>query len=151
STWLLVQTFPGTSLTSATFTPTAPAPLVSVLSDPAGGKQGLASYDVTAAGLGLDGLDWTDPAGLVQAVEGGQKTVLAAAANLGLQQQLLSNDQAEAGQKRDLLDVGVGHLVDADLEREGASLQAAEVKRSLAVQALAIANASPRALLSLYR
>ncbi|MBV9997150.1 MAG: hypothetical protein JO127_18245 [Caulobacteraceae bacterium] len=151
STWLLVQTFPGTSLTGASFTPTAPPPPVSVLSDPSGGKQALDSYDLTAAGLGLGSLSWGNPASLVASVETARQAALAAAQGLGSQQRLLSDDAAQANQHVDVLGVAVGHMVDADLGKESALLQASQVKRQLASQALSIANAAPKALLSLFR
>jgi flagellin len=46
---------------------------------------------------------------------------------------------------------GIGNLVDADLAVESARLQALQVKQQLGVQSLAIANARPQILLSLFR
>ena len=51
----------------------------------------------------------------------------------------------------DILKEGVGNLVDADLAQEGARLQALQIKQQLGVQALAIANASPQNILSLFQ
>jgi flagellin len=45
---------------------------------------------------------------------------------------------------------GVGTLVDADMEESSTRLQALDVQRQLAVQALGIANARPQAVLSLF-
>ncbi len=50
----------------------------------------------------------------------------------------------------DAFEVGVGNLVDADLARESASLQALQVKQQLGLQALAISNQAPQAILSLF-
>ncbi|GAK34341.1 flagellin A [Iodidimonas nitroreducens] len=50
----------------------------------------------------------------------------------------------------DELQVGIGNLVDADLARESASLQALQVKQQLGLQALSIANRSPQSILSLF-
>ncbi len=50
----------------------------------------------------------------------------------------------------DILKVGVGNLVDADLAEESARLQALQIKQQLGVQALAIANAAPQAVLGLF-
>ena len=50
----------------------------------------------------------------------------------------------------DILKAGVGSLVDADLAAEAAQLQALQIKQQLGVQALAIANASPQTILSLF-
>ena len=51
----------------------------------------------------------------------------------------------------DALDSGVGNLVDADLAKESANLQALQVKQQLGVQALSIANQAPQTVLSLFR
>ena len=40
--------------------------------------------------------------------------------------------------------------MDADLAQESANLQAFQIKQQLGVQALAIANAGPQAILSLF-
>jgi flagellin len=45
---------------------------------------------------------------------------------------------------------GLGALVDADLAKESAQLQALQVKQQLGIQALAIANQRPQTLLSLF-
>jgi flagellin len=50
----------------------------------------------------------------------------------------------------DELQVGIGNLVDADLARESASLQALQVKQQLGLQALSIANSSPQSILALF-
>jgi flagellin len=50
----------------------------------------------------------------------------------------------------DSLEVGIGNLVDADLARESARLQALQVKQQLGVQSLSIANSQPQIILSLF-
>ncbi len=50
----------------------------------------------------------------------------------------------------DTLESGIGNLVDADLSRESARLQALQVKQQLGVQALSIANGAPQSILSLF-
>ncbi|MFC7379723.1 flagellin [Brevundimonas sp. GCM10030266] len=52
---------------------------------------------------------------------------------------------------QDTLDASVGRLVDADLAKESARLQALQVQQQLAIQALAIANRTPTLLLQLFR
>jgi len=54
-------------------------------------------------------------------------------------------------EKIDSLQGGIGALVDADLARESASLQALQIRQQLGTQALSIANQSPQTLLSLFR
>lgn len=53
--------------------------------------------------------------------------------------------------KMDALNAGIGSLVDADLAKENARLQALQVRQQLGVQTLGIANQSPQVLLSLFR
>ncbi|PXA93723.1 flagellin, partial [Caulobacter sp. D4A] len=48
-------------------------------------------------------------------------------------------------------DAGVGNLVDADLAKESAKLQALQTKQQLGIQALSIANQSSSSILSLFR
>ena len=51
----------------------------------------------------------------------------------------------------DSLETGIGNLVDADLARESARLQALQVQQQLGAQALSIANQAPQIILSLFR
>jgi flagellin len=55
------------------------------------------------------------------------------------------------GKLQDSLTAGIGNLVDADLAKESARLQALQTKQQLGVQALSIANSSTSSLLSLFR
>jgi flagellin len=61
-------------------------------------------------------------------------------------------DQANSfnDQLSDVIEVGIGNLVDADLAEESASLQALQVQQQLGIQSLSIANSSPQAILSLF-
>ncbi|NIJ20827.1 flagellin [Sphingomonas naasensis] len=51
----------------------------------------------------------------------------------------------------DTIEGGIGNLVDADLAKESARLQALQVKQQLGVQALSIANQAPQTITSLFR
>jgi flagellin len=51
----------------------------------------------------------------------------------------------------DTLQTGVGNLVDADLAKESAKLQALQVQQQLGAQALSIANQSPQMILQLFK
>jgi flagellin len=53
--------------------------------------------------------------------------------------------------KIDAMEGGLGALVDADLAKESAKLQALQVRQQLGTQALSISNQSPQMLLSLFR
>ncbi|WP_122464704.1 flagellin [Brevundimonas lutea] len=52
---------------------------------------------------------------------------------------------------QDTLETGIGNLVDADLAKESARLQALQVQQQLGAQALSIANQAPQIILSLFR
>lgn len=51
----------------------------------------------------------------------------------------------------DVLTTGVGNLVDADLAKESAKLQALQVQQQLGTQALSIANQAPQVILQLFK
>jgi flagellin len=51
----------------------------------------------------------------------------------------------------DVIEGGIGNMVDADLAKESAKLQALQVKQQLGVQALSIANQAPQSITSLFR
>jgi len=53
--------------------------------------------------------------------------------------------------KMDSMESGLGSLVDADLAKESARLQALQIRQQLGTQSLSIANQGPQALLSLFR
>ncbi len=60
-------------------------------------------------------------------------------------------EQVEFNQAlQDATEIGLGALVDADLARESAELQALQVQQQLATSALGIANGAPSILLSLF-
>jgi flagellin len=71
--------------------------------------------------------------------------------NLGSQSKQISNHSSFVQQLTDQLTAGVGNLVDADLAKESARLQALQVQQQLGTQALAIANAAPQVILSLFK
>ena len=77
--------------------------------------------------------------------------VSASLARLGTKSKALSTHQTFVGKLSDALEAGVGNLVDADLARESAKLQALQTKQQLGVQALGIANQTPQLVLSLFR
>ena len=77
--------------------------------------------------------------------------VSAAVARLGTGSNALNTHLKFIGKLQDTMVTGVGNLVDADVAKESASLQALQTKQQLAVQALGIANSSSSILLSLFR
>ena len=77
--------------------------------------------------------------------------VNAALGRLGTGQKSLETHKTFISKLSDTLNVGIGNLVDADLAKESAHLQALQVKQQLGVQALSIANQAPQAILQLFR
>ena len=77
--------------------------------------------------------------------------VSASLARLGTGSKSLGTHLNFVGKLQDTLEAGVGNLVDADLAKESARLQALQTKQQLGVQALSIANSSTSILLGLFR
>jgi flagellin len=72
-------------------------------------------------------------------------------ANLGSDVKKLEAHSSFVNKLSDSLTEGVGNLVDADMAKESARLQALQVKQQLGVQALSIANSQPQTILSLFQ
>ena len=75
----------------------------------------------------------------------------AALGDLGAQARQIDAHQVFVSKLTDVLETGVGNLVDADMAKEGARLQALQVQQQLGAQALSIANTAPNIVLSLFR
>ena len=75
----------------------------------------------------------------------------ASLAKLGTGSNSLGTHLTFVGKLQDTLEAGVGNLVDADLAKESARLQALQTTQQLGVQALSIANSSTSILLGLFR
>ncbi|MEW5686325.1 MAG: flagellin [Pseudomonadota bacterium] len=71
--------------------------------------------------------------------------------NLGSQAKQLDAHLDFVSKLTDVLESGVGNLVDADLAKESAKLQALQVQQQLGAQALSIANSAPQIVLQLFR
>jgi flagellin len=87
----------------------------------------------------------------LSAVSASIDKVSGALARLGTKSKALSTHVTFVGKLSDALEAGVGNLVDADLAKESAKLQALQTKQQLGVQALGIANQTPQLVLSLFR
>ena len=68
-----------------------------------------------------------------------------AASNYVTSQVSFNNDKIDA------LNSGLGSLVDADLAKESAQMQALQIRQQLGTQALSMANQAPQSLLSLFK
>ena len=124
---------------------------------------GSRTINVTAEDLSLTGLVLTisaatslgtvatTAASVLALIETTINNVNAALARLGTGIKALERHAVFVSKLSDTLEVGIGNLVDADLAKESAVLQALQVKQQLGIQALSIANASPQSILSLFR
>ncbi|MGV8929191.1 MAG: flagellin [Brevundimonas sp.] len=111
-------------------------------------------HDLTEAGLGLSTLDLltqTDAATALTAIDAALTTVNSAMANLGAQAKQVETHNTFVTKLMDALETGIGNLVDADLAKESARLQALQVQQQLGAQSLSIANQAPQIILSLFR
>jgi len=101
----------------------------------------------TTASIGTQTL----AAGMIATVNAAIIQVSSALSKLGTGSRSLASHLTFVGKLQDTLDAGVGNLVDADLAKESARLQALQTKQQLGVQALSIANQSSSSLMSLFR
>jgi flagellin len=88
---------------------------------------------------------------MIATVDSAITSVSSALSKLGTGSKALSSHLSFVGKLQDTIDAGVGNLVDADLAKESAKLQALQTKQQLGVQALSIANQSSSILLGLFR
>jgi flagellin len=110
----------------------------------------LGGSNVTVAATGTIGTVTTATA-MIATVTTSIANVGSALAKLGTGSKALDSHLTFIGKLQDSLDAGVGNLVDADLAKESAKLQALQTKQQLGVQALSIANQSTSSLLGLFR
>jgi flagellin len=89
--------------------------------------------------------------GLITTVANSITNVSAALARLGTKSKALELHSKFVSKLSDSLESGIGNLVDADLAKESAKLQALQTKQQLGTQALSIANQASQGLLSLFR
>ena len=71
--------------------------------------------------------------------------------DVGAQAKQISAHNIFVGKLTDTIESGIGNLVDADLAKESARLQALQVQQQLGAQALSIANQAPQIILSLFQ
>ena len=69
----------------------------------------------------------------------------------GADSKFLTATITDNSNKIDSLNAGLGALVDADLSKESANLQALQIRQQLGTQALSLANQAPQSLLSLFK
>ncbi|MAK62562.1 MAG: flagellin [Ponticaulis sp.] len=89
--------------------------------------------------------------GYVSTIEASLNNLNQALARLGTASKALTIHENFVTKLRDSLEAGIGNLVDADMARESAKLQALQTKQQLGVQALSIANQAPQIINSLFQ
>ena len=106
--------------------------------------------NVTVAATGTIGTV-TQASNMIATVQTSINNVSAALAKLGTASKSVASQLTFVGKLQDTITAGVGNLVDADLAKESAQLQALQTKQQLGIQALSIANSASSSLLGLFR
>jgi len=125
-------------------------------------SDGSSKITVSAQSLALGGANVTVTAAatfttatqannMIATVSTSISNVSSALSKLGTGSRSLTSHLNFVTKLQDSIDAGVGNLVDADLAKESAKLQALQTKQQLGVQALSIANQSSSMLLGLFR
>jgi flagellin len=89
-------------------------------------------------------------AGVLSRLDATLTRVNQAVGSIGSQAKQIEAHNTFVSKLNDVLETGVGNLVDADMAKESARLQALQVKQQLGAQALSIANQAPQIILSLF-
>jgi flagellin len=135
-----------------------------MLVDSSGGGAGIldTSRTVTSGGtytvLNLDistitdtAADLTDLEDYIKGVDSAIASMTNAATGLGSAKSRIDLQKDFVSKLMDAIDVGIGQLVDADMNEESTRLQALQVRSQLGVQALSIANQSAQQILQLFQ
>jgi len=93
----------------------------------------------------------TSAGNLLTSIDDSINNVSAALAKLGTSSKAVSAHMTFIGKLQDSITAGIGNLVDADMAKESAKLQALQTKQQLGIQALSIANQAPQSALSLFK
>ncbi len=84
-------------------------------------------------------------------IESSISNVNTALSELGAGANRLDLQKSFVSKLQDSIEVGIGNLVDADMAKASADLQALQVKQQLGLQALSIANQAPQTITSLFQ
>ncbi|HWW27084.1 MAG TPA: flagellin [Caulobacter sp.] len=95
-------------------------------------------------------LTMTQAAAVLTRLDTTMTAVNQAVGSIGSQAKQIDAHNTFVSKLNDVLETGVGNLVDADMAKESARLQALQVKQQLGAQALSIANQAPQIILSLF-
>jgi flagellin-like hook-associated protein FlgL len=133
----IVVTVPsGTTTTSATY-------FLVDASSSTGASGTEIALDATTTDADLDGM--------ISAVDAMLTSMTDSAAVLGATNTRITMQDDFVADLMDVIDKGVGRLVDADMNEESTKLKALQTQQQLGIQALSIANSSSENILSLFR
>ncbi|MBX9456640.1 MAG: flagellin [Rhizobium sp.] len=93
----------------------------------------------------------TDVDGMISAVESMLNQMTDAAAVVGSTNMRIELQESFVADLMDVIDKGVGRLVDADMNEESTRLKALQTQQQLGIQALSIANSNSENVLQLFR
>lgn len=93
----------------------------------------------------------TKASSAISTIESSLNALNLALSQLGTDAKKVGLHKSFVAKLSDELNTGIGNLVDADLAKESAKLQALQTKQQLGIQALSIANSAPQSILSLFR
>lgn len=157
------STFNGTNLLKTDATPTGKVSALRSSTDLTDTLE-VANVDLQAGAATAFGIAGTDTlldlsgvggAGVAATLKGAIDTYAASVSDklstLGSASRQIDGQMSFVGKLSDAIEGGIGNLVDADLAKESAKLQALQVKQQLGVQALSIANQAPQSIMSLFR
>lgn len=131
--------------------------IVAITNDDGSNNITIGSQDLTLAGtiVAISAGSTISTAGAastsVSALEASIDNVNESLSALGAGANRLELQSGFVSQLSDAIEVGIGNLVDADMAKESANLQALQVKQQLGLQALSIANQAPNAVTSLFQ
>lgn len=112
-------------------------------------------FTISGAAINLDGTNLTGTTTATKSVLASLDlaivNVTAALAEMGAQSKQIEKHVTFVSKLQDVLETGIGNLVDADIAKESARLQALQVQQQLGAQALSIANQQPQTILQLFR
>lgn len=110
-------------------------------------QAGSAGTEVTLSTSTAD----VDVDGMVSAIDYYAQTLTDYAADLGASKARIALQTKFNNDLRDAVNIGVGKLIDADMNSESAKLKATQTQKQLGIQALSIANSAGDSILSLFR
>lgn len=112
-------------------------------------------FTISGANIGLAGTSLTGSVTATKSVlaslDAAISNITASLAEMGAQSKQIEKHVTFVSKLQDVLEGGIGNLVDADIAKESARLEALQVQQQLGAQALQIANSQPQVILQLFQ